>query len=121
MSLRAFARVTASVASGCRNFNAYEGHGFNSLALDLANAAEHPERTRADIVFLAAAGRNMKCGATVLNVADQDMLKIIHAADCRQIHGPVISSPSIEPRRMTHVASRDLMHQSSDNAEEIWA
>jgi hypothetical protein len=120
MALKPFGRLTASVASGCRNFNAYEGHGFNSLALDLSRSVGDPERTRADILYVAAAGQNMKCGATILNVADQDVLKIVYAADCRQIHGAAISAPTKEPRRMTHVPSKTLMRQSENDDNELW-
>ncbi len=121
MALRPFGRVIATVAAGCRNFNAYEGHGFSALAFDLSAAADaDSERTRSDIVYVAAAARNMKCGSMVLNVDSQEMLNVVHAADCQQIHGPIISLPAPEPRRMTRLPYSALVHRPAEASSEIW-
>ncbi|MGZ5920354.1 MAG: hypothetical protein ACXWLT_01145 [Rhizomicrobium sp.] len=120
MALRPFGRVTATVAAGCRTFNAYEGHGLSALALDLANAGSDTESTRADIVHIAAAARTLKCTTMVLNVDNHEMFNVVHAADCQLIHGLVISPPRAEPRRMSRLACASLQQPAAQSDSETW-
>ena len=74
MIMRPFGRIIATVASGCRNFHAYEGNGFCALALDMARTNGDSERTRADIVHVGAIGRGTQFGAMIMNVEDPNSL-----------------------------------------------
>jgi hypothetical protein len=118
--IKPFGRIIASVASGCRNFASYTGHGFNGLALDLAKAQGDLERKRADIVYVGAAGHSMKWGAAILNLDDPELLSAVNAADFRFLHGKIVATPVAEPKRMTRLESNMVFPESNDAGSEEW-
>ncbi|HTT97759.1 MAG TPA: hypothetical protein VMF58_06885 [Rhizomicrobium sp.] len=120
MVLRPFGRIIATVASGCRNYSAYDGHGFMAIALDLAQCPPDAERRRADIVQVAAAARFARFGTMVMNVEDSQTLSIANAADVQLLHGAAIAPPSDSPRRMTHLPASNVIPQEANAGAEEW-
>jgi hypothetical protein len=120
MLMRGFGRVIATVASGNRNFSSYQNIGLSSIALDLSIGSQDMTRLQADILQIAAAGRQLKMGAGLFGVRTGDTTGIAHAADIRLFHGPAIGPALNEPKRMSYKA-RDAVVPNSENAgEEEW-
>lgn len=101
--LKPYGRIVACVPGGCRNFAAYNGHGFSGLAFDLARADGDSERRRADIAGTGAAASGMGCGATILNLDDPQLLPTVHGAGFRFLHGRIVAPPEAEPKRMSRL------------------
>ncbi len=118
--LKPFGRIIASVASGCRNFTSYTGHGFSGLALDLAKGGNDIERKRADIVYIGAAGHNTGWGSALINFDDQQLVSAVNAADYRFLHGKLVAQPVSEPRRMTRLLASSVFPDSGDAGSEEW-
>jgi hypothetical protein len=114
--LKPYGRIVASVPDGCRNFAAYNGHGFSGLALDLARMEENVERRRAAIAGIGAAAADMGCGATILNLDDPQLLPAVDSADFRFLHGSIIAPPQAEPKRMTRLETGAIFRSGEHRA-----
>ena len=115
--IKPFGRAAASVASGCRNFNAYQGHGFCALVLDTASACNAQIVTR-DIVHLAAAASNSRMGSIVLGLADDELVNQACAADIQMLQGPAVAPSVVKPRRMTRLPRAKVLRLGEVVSEE---
>lgn len=117
--IRPFGRVAVTVAGGCRNFNAYQGHGFCALAIDLAKASPTSQRITRDIVHVAAAAANSRMGSIALGLSESDLLNQACAADIQMLQGPAIAPPVGRPKRMTRLGRASVL-KVGENANEEW-
>ncbi len=118
MLLRPFGRTIASVASGCRNFNAYQGHGLYALALDLSNADAKSPMIINDIVHIATAARNARMLSMVYGISAPAIVNQAIAAEIQLLQGAAIAPPTEMPKRMTHLPRQIVLPVSEEENEE---
>ena len=119
-TLRPFGHVVASVASGCRNFSAYDGNSFSALALDLATDCGDTARRYADILHVGRAGRGNRLGPMIFNVPDAQTLTAAAAADFQFMHGPAVTTPVQRPRRMSWLPTTEVLPMAANGGSEDW-
>lgn len=118
--LRPFGKVVASVASGCRNFSAYQGLGLFAIALDLRAEWALTDKMKSDIVYTGAAGRYSKLTTMLYGVNDAAVLPLGQAADIQLFHGLAVMAARQVPRRMSHVPVDMVMPADGGAGSEDW-
>jgi hypothetical protein len=118
--LRPFGRVIATMATGTRNFSAYQNIGLSGVALEMSKLPKDPNRVRSDILHLASAGKNFKLGALLYEIEDIESINFAHAADIRLFHGPAIGKALLAPRRMTRLERKHVLPKTENGGDEEW-
>jgi hypothetical protein len=118
--IRPFGRLVASVAPGCRNFNAYQGQGLSGVFLDCATLGQQAQRSTTDIVHLAAASRSARISSMVCGITDVSVANQAHAADIHYLHGSAIAEPVAAPRRMSYRSRSIILPSAESEVAEEW-